>query len=69
MKTQTIEDIIYAYLKKHRRWCFGGELERIPCPHKPSTISRVLRAMAEEDLIYKTYEKVGKVRVVKYKAR
>jgi Mn-dependent DtxR family transcriptional regulator len=65
---KTVSELIYEYLKKNRRFVFGGELERnISNFHKPSYVSRELRRMAEEDLIYKDYRKVDGKRVVVYR--
>lgn len=68
MKIATVSELILSYLAKDKRkWYFGGELERMPTIHKPSTISRELRNMAENNIIYKDYKKVGRVNVVIYK--
>lgn len=68
MKIKTISELIYSYLKKHKGFCFGGKLEReVTQLHKPATISRTLRALAEDNLIYKDYRTVDKKRVVLYK--
>lgn len=59
------------FLKRYKKtWYFGGDLERrLSGFHKPSTIARMLRELAEQKLIYKDYEKVKGVSrpVVKYK--
>lgn len=69
----TISNQVIKYLKRKKKFVFGGELERVisailEC--KPSTVSRILRDMAEHKVIYKDYENVGirrKVRAVKYR--
>jgi len=67
MKKTAIE-IILDKLKQIGDWCPGGSLERM-CGvlYKPSNISRRLREMAEEGLIYKDYETIRGCRTVKYK--
>lgn len=68
MKISTVSELILRHLSKDKRkWYFGGELEKLPTIHKPSTISRILRSMAEDEIIYKDYRKVGKVNMVIYK--
>lgn len=63
-----ISQQIIEYLKKNKSWHFGGQLERILGTfHKPSTVSRTLRELAEEDKIYRDYRKVDRYRVVVYK--
>lgn len=65
---KTISELIYEYLKKNKGWRFGGTLEReVTQLHKPATVSRELRRMAEEDLVYKDYKKVGRQWCVIYK--
>lgn len=65
---KTVSELIYEYLKKNRGWRFGGTMEReVTQLHKPATVSRELRSMAEENLIYKDYKKVGNNNVVVYK--
>jgi len=64
----TIESLIYKYLKGKKTWVAGGELERqVKTVSKPSTISRILRRMSEDNLIYKDYKQDYKVRYVIYK--
>lgn len=67
---KTVSELIYEYLKKNRGFRFGGTLEReVTQLHKPATISRELRRMASEDLIYQDKRLVDSkwVRVYKYK--
>ena len=70
----TTSNEILKLLKDKKRFVFGGELEMTIAHRtfaKPSTVSRVLRSMAEEGLIHKDYEHVGRrnLRVVKYKTK
>lgn len=65
MKLRT--EIIAFLLGKS--WVFGGDIERMPSIHKPSTISRELRRMSELGLLDKTLEKVGKVKALKYRLK
>ena len=77
MEIKTVSSEILDFLKKYKKkWYFGGDLERrLGGFHKPSSIGRALRDLAEgEDptqwIIDKDYEWVGTkkpVRVVKYK--
>lgn len=62
---------ILDFLKKFKNtWYWGGELERrLSVHHKPSTVGRVLRSLAEEGQIYKRLEKVGKVNAIQYKSK
>jgi len=64
-----VNKLIIEYLKRFKKdWIAGGTLERnIPTISKPSTISRILRDMAENEVIYKGYKKVKNVRYVVYK--
>lgn len=65
---KTVSQLIYEYLKKNRGFNFGGTMEReVTQLHKPATVSRELRSMAEQDLIYRDYRVVGGKRVVIYK--
>ena len=66
---KTTQDLITDYLSKDKKkWISGGEMERrLSAIYKPATISRVLRSMAEDELIYKDYKKDYKVRYVIYK--
>lgn len=66
---QTVSELIYEYLKKNRnRWVWGGTAEReVTQLHKPATVSRELRSMAEDDLIYREYRKVDGKNVVVYR--
>lgn len=65
---QTVSELIYEYLKKNRGFRFGGTLEReVTQLHKPATVSRELRSMAEDDLIYREYRKVDGKNVVVYR--
>jgi len=65
---KTVSELIYEYLKKNRGWRFGGNLEReVTQLHKPASVSRELRSMAEQDLIYRDYGVIGGKRVVIYK--
>ena len=73
METKTISQEILDFLKRHKKtvW-FGGELERrLSTHHKPSSINRVLRMLAEDGLIEKMFERVEGVsrEVVKYQAK
>lgn len=68
MKIKTVSELILDYLKKRKGFCFGGTIEReVSTFHKPATISRGLRFLAEDNLIYKEYRNVGRTRVVVYK--
>lgn len=73
MEIKTVSSEILDFLKKYKKkWYFGGELERLLSGfHKPSTIARGLRELtsgeAKEWKLYKDYERVGRVTVVKYK--
>lgn len=62
--------ILERLAKTPKEFQWGGTLERV-CSmwHKPSTINRVLRMLAEDGIIDVTYEHVLGVRrpVVKYK--
>jgi len=64
-----VNKLIIEYLKRFKKdWIAGGTLERnIQTISKPSTISRILRDMAESEQIYKDYKKVKNVRYVVYK--
>jgi len=64
-----VNKLIIEYLKRFKKdWIAGGTLERsIQTISKPSTISRILRDMAESEVIYKDYQKVKNVRYVVYK--
>lgn len=67
---KTVSELIYEYLKKNRGWCWGGTMEReVTQLHKPATVSRELRRLASEDLIYQDKRLVDSkwVRVYKYK--
>jgi DNA-binding HxlR family transcriptional regulator len=65
---KTVSELIYEYLKKNRGWRFGGTMEReVTQLHKPATISRELRHMAEDDLVYRDYRKVDGKKVVIYR--
>jgi len=64
----TIPEMIIEYLKKERSWCYGGTLERyVTLLHKPASVSRELRNMAKENLIYKDKELIDSRWVVIYK--
>lgn len=70
----TTSNEILKLLKARKKFVFGGELEMSIANRtfaKPSTVSRILRSMAEEGLIYRDYENVGRknLRVVKYKIK
>jgi predicted transcriptional regulator len=72
MKILTVTELILKYLKKKRKFCFGGTIEReMITISKPSTISRKLRAMAEDNLIIKDYKSLegSKRRYVVYKMK
>lgn len=64
---------ILDFLKRYKKTAFfGGELERrLSNFHKPSTVARQLRALAEEKKIHKSYEYIKGVSraVVKYKSK
>lgn len=71
MFQNTLSVEIMDFLKKYRKsWFHGGSLERrLSIHHKPSTVARQLRALAEEKKIHKSYEYVKGVKraVVKYR--
>lgn len=54
---KTVSQLILEYLARTpKEWKSGGELERnVTKLHKPATISRTLRQLAEDNLIYKDY--------------
>lgn len=54
----TISQQVLAYLKKHRRWVSGGELEDIVRGHKGESTSRICRRMAQNGDIKVDYKKV-----------
>lgn len=67
---KTVSELIYEYLKKNRGWRFGGTMEReVTQLHKPATVSRELRKLASEDLIYQDKRLIDSrwCRVYKYK--
>ncbi len=71
MKIFTVSEQILRWLKG-KGFVFGGILERNIsgiCSCKPSNVSRRLRELAEDGLIYKDFEKIGRTRVVKYKTK
>lgn len=68
MKIQSVPEAIIAYLKKKKRFVSGGEIERnLPVVNKPSYISRVLRLMAEDGELEKSYKKMLNKTYVVYK--
>ena len=65
---KTVSELIYEYLKKNRGWRFGGTMERdVTQLHKPATVSRELRKLASEALIYHDKRRVGRHNVVIYR--
>lgn len=55
MRTNTIRERAYTYLKNHpSEWVNGGELERVgmSAGYKGSTVSRELRRLAEESNLH-----------------
>ena len=74
MKTKSIGHELIQHLRKHKKFQFGGNLEKemsSKLPTKPSTIARTLRSLAEEGKIDKSYEYVGNPlkRVVLYRGK
>lgn len=68
-----VSELITDFLKANKGWHFGGELERrLSAVHKPSTVGRKCRELAEHNIIHKDYQmvlvgKTRKVKVVLYK--
>lgn len=54
----TINKQVLTYLKGHRKWVSGGELEDIVRGHKGESTSRILRKMAQDGDIKVDYKKV-----------
>jgi hypothetical protein len=66
----TIEQLIHDHLDNNPDWIFGGTIEReLSSPHKPGTINRALRRMAEKGDIQCKKVKYANKYVVQYKTR
>lgn len=61
----TIEHSLLTYLKD-KGWVAGGTLERMALQHKPATINRTLRRMAEEKKLETDFTRLPK-RAVSYR--
>lgn len=57
-KLPTVSEQAIKYLKRHRKWVSGGELEDIVRGHKGESTSRILRKMAQDGDIKVDYKKV-----------
>lgn len=55
----TIEHSLLTYLKD-KGWVAGGTLERMALKHKPATINRTLRRMAEEKKLETDFNRLPK---------
>jgi len=57
LKEESIKSKIIRFLQERRRWVSGLELERSMQDHKPSTISRIARMLADDGMIETKYTK------------
>lgn len=67
---KSISSELVTYLKKERKFIFGGILEdygRRNLRTKASNVSRRLRELAEDEIIEKTYKNVEGKKVVMYR--
>lgn len=66
MNTKTVSEMIIDYLARTpKEWIAGGTLERnVTILHKPATVSRTLRELAEQGIIFKDYMTTGRRYVI-----